>query len=760
MEIQNKIINLTNIFIMKKFFLLVALAISSVMLFGGNIRFEKITDASSLANNDSVILVYEAGKVANGAAGSKQLTSVSMTINSNDEVEIPEETAKSSYLRLIKSGSNWKIQRGNTYMRYHKSEYITFDTSDSDTKTYTSTWTFSFNSGNVILASTAAPTWVFRCNIDNTPFFRIYKSGYGQDVQLYRRIPDQATSVTGVELDNTELNKRVGDASVTLTATVKPSNATVKTVTWGCTNTAVATVSNGTVAFVGVGEAKVWVKTDEGDKSDTCYVTVLPALDNTEATYKAVQKADYLPAGAKVFFGTVKDGENYVMGLYASGNNIKGIAATYGEKHHSVTAKMAYAYTVEKDGSYYLFKDQDGKYLSTLSSTKLGSGNKDDYAKWTLGAFDEDDATVLLTNYKNNSSSIYNNFQGTNDLFNVYNNPGTDYCAKVVLYSDKAQDWVDPVKNPTMTASGDALATVDGKLTLDWGKQEPDPYVSGGTNPWGDSRKFIITINDLSDDVEVTLDDLTGTFYCGWVSSGIKKDRTTPAEITVFWEAATKGTYTASLKFHTATAGVDDIVVYLKAEAVEEGGGGGGETSTPELIISDEAIVLNPNLDFEDPNYMAADATFTFSAKNLAKALRMEWHRDNTAPWFPWSSEKMNIYMIYDPMGYNFQELTVNQKADLGTDDITNFELYIACTGIQNVGTYESELHFTSLKKDSKTDYAIDVVVPITVKVTQTPIATGLENISTTESAAKFLRDGQIIIIRNNVEYGIDGKRL
>ena len=79
-------------------------------------------------------------------------------------------------------------------------------------------------------------------------------------------------AVTSVTLDKTSLSLTEGD-SATLTATVKPDNATNKTVTWSSSNTAVATVdANGKVTAVKEGSATITAKA--GDKSATCTVTV------------------------------------------------------------------------------------------------------------------------------------------------------------------------------------------------------------------------------------------------------------------------------------------------------------------------------------------------------------------------------------------------------------------------------------------------------------------------------------------------------
>ena len=76
--------------------------------------------------------------------------------------------------------------------------------------------------------------------------------------------------MTGVSLNKTEVSLYIGE-TFQLEATVSPSNATDKAVTWSSSDSGVATVSGGTVKAVAKGTATITATA--GGKSASCSVT-------------------------------------------------------------------------------------------------------------------------------------------------------------------------------------------------------------------------------------------------------------------------------------------------------------------------------------------------------------------------------------------------------------------------------------------------------------------------------------------------------
>ena len=96
-------------------------------------------------------------------------------------------------------------------------------------------------------------------------------------------------NVVSVSIDQPSVRLKVGE-SVTLNATLKPDNATDKTITWSSSDTEIATVENGMVTARKLGTVTITAKA--GEMSATCAVTVVAtpvqsiSLDKTTASLK------------------------------------------------------------------------------------------------------------------------------------------------------------------------------------------------------------------------------------------------------------------------------------------------------------------------------------------------------------------------------------------------------------------------------------------------------------------------------------------
>ena len=92
-------------------------------------------------------------------------------------------------------------------------------------------------------------------------------------------------AVTGISLDSSTKTVTAGD-TVTITATITPSNATNKGIVWTSSDETVATVSGGIVTGVGDGTAVITAKTVDGGYTATCSVTsmVVNLLDTSKSS--------------------------------------------------------------------------------------------------------------------------------------------------------------------------------------------------------------------------------------------------------------------------------------------------------------------------------------------------------------------------------------------------------------------------------------------------------------------------------------------
>ena len=138
--------------------------------------------------------------------------------------------------------------------------------------------------------------FAMRVGFDSGSF--THSRGYRYYGRAIRAVCDAGIiSVTGMSLNKASITLDAGDTE-TLTATVTPSSATSKAITWSSGNTGVATVNaNGKVTAVAAGTTIIVATAQTGGKTAVCTVTVNASGDDGSNGHAYVDLG--LPSGLK-----------------------------------------------------------------------------------------------------------------------------------------------------------------------------------------------------------------------------------------------------------------------------------------------------------------------------------------------------------------------------------------------------------------------------------------------------------------------------
>lgn len=233
-------------------------------------------------------------------------------------------------------------------------------------------------------------------------------------------------SVTGVTLNQNTATIEVGD-TLQLTATISPSNATNKSVTWSSNHTNYVTVSNGLVTGVAAGTAVITVTTTDGNYTASCTVTV------NSVVYVQYKLATSLEGGKTYLISNTNSGSGYVLTNESGGSRIlKGAAVTVSNDKLSIkqnyVSKSSFTYTLETTGVEDTgFLVNNGNYLYTDSSAGLRMMSTAPSAQkhW---------------HYVNDQNKLWQ-FKDSNDNTNGYENTSSEY--KYYLEWDSSGNFTD-----------------------------------------------------------------------------------------------------------------------------------------------------------------------------------------------------------------------------------------------------------------------------------------------------------------------------
>ncbi len=158
-----------------------------------------------------------------------------------------------------------------------------------------------------------------------------------------------AVRVSNVTISSTASSVAKG-ATLQLTASVSPSNATEKGMSWTSSNAAVATVASGQVTGVSLGTAVITVTTTDGKKTASCTVTVTESI-NSDTISLAQKSFTYdgtgkTPAVTLVHNGkTLVQGQNYNVSYSSNVNAGTAVATVTGIGYYTGTRTIKFKIT-------------------------------------------------------------------------------------------------------------------------------------------------------------------------------------------------------------------------------------------------------------------------------------------------------------------------------------------------------------------------------------------------------------------------------
>ena len=261
------------------------------------------TIKSYVSSNSDVAKIDGNGKVTALSAGQTSITATT----SNGKI------AKCT-VKVNVAATSIKLSQ-NTATVEKGSVFTLIATMQPDDSNDNITWTSS-----VPTVATVAEGVVTGINVGTTVITATTHSG--QKASCTVVVENATIEVTKITLNKTSLNLVKGN-SETLTATVYPSDASNKTLTWKSSNSNVATVSNGKITAVAVGTATITATANNGQQA-TCKVTVEnPTVDVTKVTLNK-NSLNLVKGNSETLTATVypSDASNKTLTWKSSNSNV------------------------------------------------------------------------------------------------------------------------------------------------------------------------------------------------------------------------------------------------------------------------------------------------------------------------------------------------------------------------------------------------------------------------------------------------------
>ena len=222
-------------------------------------------------SSDPSVATVDNGKITAASAGTADIiATTSNGLTATVKVTVKVQTVAVTGITLSRETANLLVGRSTT-----ATATVTPDNATDKTVTWTSSDPSVATVDNGKITAVSAGTAIITASINN-----------GKTATVTVTVKEATVAVTGITLSKTTTNLVKGH-STTVTATVSPTNATNKTLTWTTSDPAVATVDNGKITAVGGGKATITAKSNNGKTATVTVNVTVPVESITLSRDKA-----------------------------------------------------------------------------------------------------------------------------------------------------------------------------------------------------------------------------------------------------------------------------------------------------------------------------------------------------------------------------------------------------------------------------------------------------------------------------------------
>ena len=251
--------------------IIIAICITTYLVIGvTSIYRSNINKHNNLLNNVDDELVYDNKNNSTAETKDNSTNSDKNTNNNSNKDDSNKNNSSSSSKNNSSSNSNKNNSSSNSSKSNSSSNSSKNKSSSNSNKNNSSSSSSKNNSSSSSSNNSSSSS-----NKNNSSSSSNNNSSNSNNNNSSSTKPSQTVKVTGVSLNKTSAEIYLNnDTGFSVSATVSPSNATNKNITWSSSNSNIASVNNGYITAHNPGAATITVKTVDGNKQASINVVV------------------------------------------------------------------------------------------------------------------------------------------------------------------------------------------------------------------------------------------------------------------------------------------------------------------------------------------------------------------------------------------------------------------------------------------------------------------------------------------------------